>query len=81
MQTCTWTPPPGHPLQACVLSIFRARVNGANSETILLKGNVDILFNLGAPLTTTGTGGCFEIDSTRHRWASSPTAAFWARWC
>jgi AraC-like DNA-binding protein len=64
MQIRTWTPPPGHPLQACVLSIFRARANGANSETILPKGNVDILFNLGAPLATTGTAGRFEIHST-----------------
>jgi AraC-like DNA-binding protein len=64
MQIRTWTPPPGHPLHACVLSIFRARANGANSETILPKCNVDILFNLGPPLTTTGTAGQFEMHST-----------------
>jgi AraC-like DNA-binding protein len=64
MQIRTWTPPPGHLLHACVLSIFRARADGANSETILPKGNVDILFNLAAPMTTTGTAGRFEVRST-----------------
>jgi AraC-like DNA-binding protein len=64
MQIRTWTPPPGHPLQACVLSIFRALATGANSETILPKGNVDILFNLGPLLKTTGTAGRFELRST-----------------
>lgn len=57
MQIRTWAPPPRHPLHSCILSIFRARANGASSETILPKGNVDILFNLGAPPTTTGTAG------------------------
>lgn len=64
MQIRVWTPPPGHPLHACVLSIFRARLDAAYSETILPKGNVDILFNLGAPLTTTGTAGRFELRTT-----------------
>jgi AraC-like DNA-binding protein len=64
MQIRVWTPPSRHPLQDCVLSIFRARTNGAYSETILPKGNVDILFNLGPPLTTTGIAGRVEIHST-----------------
>lgn len=61
MQIRMWVPPPGHPLQPHVLSIFRARTNDAYTETILPKGNVDILFNLGAPLTATGMSGRFEI--------------------
>lgn len=65
MQIRLWTPPPGHPLHACVHSIFRARADAAYSETILPKGNVDILFNLGpTTLTTIGTAGRFELRST-----------------
>jgi AraC-like DNA-binding protein len=64
MQIRLWTPPPGHPLHGCVLSIFRARSDAAYSETILPKGNVDILFNLGAPLMTAGMAGRFELRTT-----------------
>jgi hypothetical protein len=53
MQLRTWTPPPGHPLRASVILIFRVRWSGGCAETILPKGNVDILFNLAAaPLVT-----------------------------
>ena len=64
MQIRTWTPPPGHPLRASVILIFRARSSGGCAETILPKGNVDILFNLAAPFATTGTAGRVEIHST-----------------
>jgi AraC-like DNA-binding protein len=43
-----YRPPAGHPLEPYVLSIFRVRTEAPHRvETILPKGNVDILFNLG----------------------------------
>jgi AraC-like DNA-binding protein len=42
-----YAPPPGHPLEPYVLSIFRVRADTPYRETILPKGNVDLLFNLG----------------------------------
>ncbi len=51
LATETYQPPRGHPLHPYVIAIFRVRWNGAGlRETILPKGNVDYLFNLGAPL-------------------------------
>lgn len=44
-------PPRGHPLRPHLQTIFRTRWDGAGMrETILPKGNVDYLFNLGAPM-------------------------------
>lgn len=55
LDTEIYQPPPGHPLHPYVLAIFRVRWNGAGArETILPKGNVDYLFNLGAPLHGSG---------------------------
>lgn len=46
-----YVPPAGHPLQPFVLSIFRVCApNPHRVETILPKGNVDLLFNLGASM-------------------------------
>lgn len=51
LATELYHPPRGHPLHPYVLAIFRVRWNGAGlRETILPKGNLDYLFNLGAPL-------------------------------
>lgn len=48
-------PPAGHPLEPHVLSIFRVRTGTPHRhETILPKGNVDLLFNLGE--TVVGEG-------------------------
>lgn len=44
----TYRPPAGHPLEPHVLAIFRVRAEVPyRHETILPKGNVDLLFNLG----------------------------------
>lgn len=68
--------PHGHPLHPYVLTIFRVRWNGAGArETILPKGNVDYLFNLGAPLHGSGHrseghvsgAGCAWIGGLRTR--------------
>lgn len=49
-----YVPPPGHPLQPFVISIFRVRMESPHrQETILPKGNVDLLFNLGEALHAT----------------------------
>ena len=49
-------PPPDHPLHPYVITIFRVRWDGSGlRETILPKGNVDFLFNLGAPLHGSGS--------------------------
>jgi AraC-like DNA-binding protein len=46
-----YVPPRDHPLHPYVQAIFRSRWNGAGMrETIVPKGNVDFLFNLGAPM-------------------------------
>lgn len=51
----TYRPPAGHPLEPCILHIFRVRQqNPFPREIILPKGNVDLLFNLGD--TVRGTG-------------------------
>lgn len=48
--------PPPHPLRP-FLRVFRNRANGAfRQETILPKGNLDILFNLGDALRVRGAG-------------------------
>jgi len=55
MRADHFAPPPGHPLHAYVLAIFRVRAAGAyRCETILPKGNVDLLFNLGDDLGVAG---------------------------
>ncbi len=48
-------PPPGDPLHAYVLSIFRVRSRTTGwTETILPEGSADLLFNLGGPILGTG---------------------------
>jgi AraC-like DNA-binding protein len=49
-----YQPPPGHPLRPYVLGIFRVRRDGGARETILPKGNVDLLINLGDPIAAAG---------------------------
>jgi len=52
MQFERYCPPSGHPLYGIVASIFQTQYNAEhNREVILPKQNVDILFNLDAPLT------------------------------
>lgn len=51
----TWQPPAGHPLEPSIQYIFRVRQqNPHRAETILPKGNVDLLFNLGEPVVGEG---------------------------
>ncbi len=51
MQFECYIPPSQHPLEPYVQSIWRAHANGDHTvETILPKGNVDLLFNFGDPL-------------------------------
>lgn len=55
IQIDVYQPPAGHPLEGSVLSIFRCRAETPyRHETILPKGNVDLLFNLGAPVHGAG---------------------------
>lgn len=50
-----YVPPPGHPLEPYVISIFRVRNETPHrQETIVPKGNVDLLFNLGEALSGNG---------------------------
>lgn len=54
-QVETWRPPAGHPLEPCIQYIFRVRTpTPYRHETILPKGNVDLLFNLGQPVLGAG---------------------------
>jgi AraC-like DNA-binding protein len=51
MNVDLFIPPPGHPLRPYLQSIWRMHArSGYAAETILPKGNVDILFNLCEPL-------------------------------
>lgn len=51
----TWRPPPGHPLEPCIQYVFRVRgPTPYRHETVLPKGNVDLLFNFGE--TVVGAG-------------------------
>ncbi|MCX6047614.1 MAG: helix-turn-helix transcriptional regulator [Chloroflexi bacterium] len=53
MQTEQYAPPPQHPLEPYVQAIWRVKANRSyTTETILPKGNVDLLFNFGDPLTS-----------------------------
>lgn len=55
MHVYNYTPPPDHPLHSCIDSIWRAdHLHSTALETILPMQNVDILFNLGAPLRAVG---------------------------
>ncbi len=55
IQVDVYQPPAGHPLEGSVLSIFRCRAETPyRHETILPKGNVDLLFNLGEPVHGAG---------------------------
>jgi AraC-like DNA-binding protein len=54
MQVEHFVPPPAHPLHPFIISIFRLRARDAYvAETLLPRGNVDILFNLGPPVAAT----------------------------
>ena len=51
----TWRPPAGHPLEPCIQYVFRVRgATPYRHETVLPKGNVDLLFNFGE--TVVGAG-------------------------
>lgn len=51
----TWRPPAGHPLEPCIQYIFRVRgATPYRHESVLPKGNVDLLFNFGE--TVVGAG-------------------------
>ena len=69
MQVDSYSPPPGHPLAPYLIGIFRMRARGAYvEETILPKGNADLLFNLGEPLHLEGRvyrGGAVGAAETR----------------
>lgn len=55
LQIDFYQPPARHPLEGSVLSIFRCRAETPyRHETILPKGNVDLLFNLGEPVHGAG---------------------------
>ena len=54
MQVDHFIPPPAHPLRPFVNAIFRVRARDAYvAETLLPRGNADILFNLGPPVLAT----------------------------
>ncbi|HEX8673128.1 MAG TPA: AraC family transcriptional regulator [Longimicrobium sp.] len=56
MHVDKYRPPPAHPLHPYVQAIFRIRLARPYArETILPKGNVDLLFNLGGPLVGAAT--------------------------
>ncbi len=58
MHVDTYIPPPRHPLRPYLQSIWCVKARGDFSrETILPKGNVDILFNLGSGIICNGLKG------------------------
>jgi AraC-like DNA-binding protein len=62
MDARLYRPPADHPLAPYLIGIFRVRcVAGAWEETILPKGNVDLIFNLGSTMTSCGPGGVREV--------------------
>lgn len=64
-------PPPGDPLHPYVLAIFRVRSATAGwTETILPKGNVDLLFNLGGPILGTGFENGDHLVRPGESWTS-----------
>jgi AraC-like DNA-binding protein len=67
MQVDLFQPPEGHPLRPYVMAIFRVRRGSELRETILPKGNVDFLFNLGDPLAVSGS----EVRADRFAAAES----------
>jgi AraC-like DNA-binding protein len=55
--------PPAHPLSGAVVGMFRLQAHGAYAtETILPKGIIDILFNLGPPIRTRSQDGSVVYD-------------------
>lgn len=70
MDIRVWTPPADHPLKPFVLSVFRARFTGAPwTEVILPKGNVDLIFNLGAPVSASPPGALDAVSDHRYETA------------
>jgi AraC-like DNA-binding protein len=64
-------PPPGHPLAPYVLAVFRVRWDGrTHRETILPKGNVDLMFNLGCDVRGTLEGGEAYLAREGSAWVS-----------
>ncbi len=65
----TYRPPAGHPLEPCVQYIFRVRQGHPFlRETILPKGNVDLLFNLGEPVVGTGMERDAQVAEEGAAW-------------
>lgn len=75
-----FVPPAHHPLHPHLLAIFRLRSATPYRETILPKGNVDLLFNLGDPLRVQGPLlGVSEVRSADVRMAGLQTQALVVR--
>lgn len=69
LQLQTWRPPAGHPLEPSIQYIFRARQQTPYPrETILPKGNVDLLFNLGEPVAGEGLGPGASVAEQGAAW-------------
>ena len=76
-QVACYVPPPGHPLQPYVDSIWR--MNHALPvihETILPKQKVDLLFNLGTPIRVVEGINTGPIELTSFHVAGPQTGAF-----
>jgi AraC-like DNA-binding protein len=75
MQIDHYTPPVGHPLHCYLASIWRIDSPFPHtSETILPKQNVDLLFNLGAPVSLVqGQSGSGEVKGFH---AAGPQTGF-----
>lgn len=64
-----WAPPPGHPLEPYVTTIFRVRRPAAvRHEIILPKANVDLIFNLGTPMQVTGVSDAPRLAGEGDAW-------------
>lgn len=81
MQVDLFLPPDDHPLNSIVHSIFQARDAGPTyrHETILPKGNVDVLFNLGDRMQVLGAGSTSVLPSAKIQLAGVQTAGFASR--
>lgn len=71
MQIQRYVPPPDHPLAPYVQSIWRIRFPKSQAvETILPKGNVDLLFNLGDAHQTTGLANITQTLSKQSAYVA-----------
>lgn len=78
MRADVFVPPPGHLLHPFVHSIFEVHGPQAalREEAILPKGNVDLLFNLGAPVDVAREGAITTIRAGAVQVAGLQTSRF-----